>query len=962
MRRLLILAAILGCWLAVGFESGAATEQKRISYQQQIAPLLTKYCAGCHSGEDAEAELSLESYADLAKGLEDGPLVLPGEPESSHLIRIVTGAVEPRMPPDDEPRPSDAELTILRAWIEQGAAGPEGEEHSLQRQLITPRLPAASREHRPVTAVAISPTTDQVAVGRFGEVELFDRDGKPQMLLSGFPGKVNAIHFDRDGQLLIVATGIAGLYGQAEVIRLPDGDRLQLVRGHRDTLYDAELSPDGRILATASYDRQILLWDATSGEQLRALTGHNGAVYDLAFHPEGRVLASASGDETVKLWDVATGMRLDTLSQPEGEQYTVTFDPAGERVVAGGADSRVRVWKFVSRESPQINPILYTRFAHEGSVLRVAFAADGNTLVTAGDDRMIRVWDASDFQRSSMLDRQPSSISDLAASSAEPSIVVARFDGSWETLDLVGMTDAVTANAADATADPTEPKTVAARGATTHQAVVAPAVDQPALDQPAVDQPAVEPETEPNDEPASAQKVSLPARVKGVIDAIDRQRPGDADCFRFTANRGEQWVVEVKAARDGSPLDSRIEVLTATGEPIERLLLEAVRDTYLAFRGIDSIRSNEIRLHNWEEIEVNDYLYAAGEVMRLWHYPRGPDSGFILYPGDGKRWTYFGTTGVTHALNEPAYVVVPHPPGTQLVASGLPVFTLYYENDDDPEREWETDSRLQFTAPEDGDYLVRVTDVRGFSGPDYEYELSIRPARPGFDIKLSLSRQQIAPGTGREFSVVADRHDGFDGEIAINIEGLPPGFVATNPVIVAAGQQWTFGTIFAEEDALPPTEENASAARVTATAIIDGQAISKTLEGFGKLELATEPPRTRVTILPIDADSNPAASTQPVVLTIRPGQTISALVKVDRRDDFSGEASFGKHDAGRHLPHGVYVDNIGLNGLLITGDRNEREFFITAARWVNESRRWFHLRADVDGGITTRPVEIQVVK
>ncbi len=95
---------------------------------------------------------------------------------------------------------------------------------------------------------------------------------------------------------------------------------------------------------------------------------------------------------------------------------------------------------------------------------------------------------------------------------------------------------------------------------------------------------------------------------------------------------------------------------------------------------------------------INDYLYANGEVVRLWLYPRGPDSGYFVYPGQGNRWGYFDTTPFTHALNETCYVVQPYPPGTELVKNGLPVFTIYHENDDDAHRELGKDSRLFFTA------------------------------------------------------------------------------------------------------------------------------------------------------------------------------------------------------------------------------------------------------------------------
>ena len=71
---------------------------------------------------------------------------------------------------------------------------------------------------------------------------------------------------------------------------------------------------------------------------------------------------------------------------------------------------------------------------------------------------------------------------------------------------------------------------------------------------------------------------------------------------------------------------------------------------------------------------------------------------------------------------------------------------------------------------------------------------------------------------------------------------------------------------------------------------------------------------------------------------------------------------FGNEDSGRNLPHGVYVDNIGLSGLLVPSGKDEREFMITAAPWVPEGSRQFHLRSKEEGGQTSRPVTIHVRK
>lgn len=63
-----------------------------------------------------------------------------------------------------------------------------------------------------------------------------------------------------------------------------------------------KFSPDGKLLATGSFDRTIKLWDTASGQELATLTGHGDRVWRVAFSPDGKTLASASADRTVKLW------------------------------------------------------------------------------------------------------------------------------------------------------------------------------------------------------------------------------------------------------------------------------------------------------------------------------------------------------------------------------------------------------------------------------------------------------------------------------------------------------------------------------------------------------------------------------------------------------------------------------------------------------------------------------------
>ena len=92
-------------------------------YSKQVAPILKKYCAGCHNEQDQEGKLSLESFAALQRGGESGAALLPGDGKSSRLIRLVSGQAKPLMPPEDNKRPTAAEIALLKAWIDGGAKG-----------------------------------------------------------------------------------------------------------------------------------------------------------------------------------------------------------------------------------------------------------------------------------------------------------------------------------------------------------------------------------------------------------------------------------------------------------------------------------------------------------------------------------------------------------------------------------------------------------------------------------------------------------------------------------------------------------------------------------------------------------------------------------------------------------------------------------------------------------------------
>src|SRR5262249_48157596 len=94
---------------------------------------------------------------------------------------------------------------------------------------------------------------------------------------------------------------------------------------YRDFVYDAELSPDGARILTASWDKTAKLWDAASG-RLIGVFAHEGAVYDAAFSPDGVRILTASSDKTARLWDTASGKLIVSFGH-QNEVNAAAFSP-----------------------------------------------------------------------------------------------------------------------------------------------------------------------------------------------------------------------------------------------------------------------------------------------------------------------------------------------------------------------------------------------------------------------------------------------------------------------------------------------------------------------------------------------------------------------------------------------------------------------------------------------------------
>ncbi len=446
----------------------------------------------------------------------------------------------------------------------------------------------------------------------------------------------------------------------------------------------------------------------------------------------------------------------------------------------------------------------------------------------------------------------------------------------------------------------------------------------------------------PNDVAAAAQQVTLPVTVNGRIHA---EKGSDVDCYRFKAKKGQRVLLETNARRLGSPLDSVIEVLDLQGKPVERATLRCLAETVLTLSDRDSA-STGLRFLAWNDFRVNDYVYIQGEIAQIQAMPLGPDEDLRMRNVRGVRVGFFDTTPIGHAVNTPMYKVQIHPPGATFPPNGMPVFRLNYRNDDGPPG-YGKDSRLFFTAPYDGDFVVRIADVRGAGSERHAYRLTLREPRPDFRLSLSMDQPNVPAGASMPLTVTADRIDGMNEDIVARLENLPTGFTSTFTVIEGTESTATLILIAGPEAKTLDAQD----VRLVGQAVSGGAVLPRTFPLAGG--------RPRFTVLP---KADLTVRTTQKTLTLTPGQQQTVEASITRENGFAGRVPIEL----KNLPFGVRVLDIGLNGVLITEAESSRRFVVYCEPWVRPTKRTIYCTVKTETGspapteVAAEPIQLEV--
>lgn len=179
---------------------------------------------------------------------------------------------------------------------------------------------------------------------------------------------------------------------------------------HTGTIRSCCWSPDGQFLATASFDKTVVLWekirdgDEEEWESVAVLEGHESEVKGVAWNPNGFMMATCGRDKTVWFWESQPGEDFDVVDVKHGHSQdvkAVTWHPHGELLASVSYDDSVKLW--MESEDSEWVCVKTLASAHASTVWDVAFDAEGSYMATCGDDCTIKIWEITNASHGGML-------------------------------------------------------------------------------------------------------------------------------------------------------------------------------------------------------------------------------------------------------------------------------------------------------------------------------------------------------------------------------------------------------------------------------------------------------------------------------------------------------------------------------------------------------------------------------
>ncbi|CAA9988482.1 nucleolar preribosomal assembly protein, putative [Plasmodium knowlesi strain H] len=166
--------------------------------------------------------------------------------------------------------------------------------------------------------------------------------------------------------------------------------------GHQKTVIHAQFSPDGKFIASCSFDNTVRVWSATDGQFLTVYRGHVGPVYKVVWSIDNNYVVSCSQDSTLKLWKVShlVSQLKNKKGIPSGEEDTAPSTNGISNEPEGKIDSKQKNGKncLNGKNTKKVKTLLVDLPGHSDAVYAIDWSNDGKFVASGGKDKLLKIW------------------------------------------------------------------------------------------------------------------------------------------------------------------------------------------------------------------------------------------------------------------------------------------------------------------------------------------------------------------------------------------------------------------------------------------------------------------------------------------------------------------------------------------------------------------------------------------